>query len=410
MIVFFDKYTESVGKLQETMKALGRKNQIAVLTDDGFLPDGILSPYEFFAYRHGQEKPVKRDLFYNFIELPEFWEVRLMGWMGGIFDMGVEKARIYFREPLENRKVQRVEWHMEDGWTYKIDYYNQYGLKYISEFLDTEGNVESKVFYSGHNQEIIVEQPVNQIVSLLENGAIRKYFTSYVQFIHCYLNESGLEEECMLFVQEEKTFEILGLASKERKMWSRLLFADPGLWKQYVDMGGKNGSRFYAVPEIYPKNHAGNEALILTASDRVEKLEELVSALPDLTFHIAANTQVSDKLSRLGERDHVKVYPQISAQDLERLWNQCDYYLDINHYREIYDAVLTAHEKNLLLMGFENTVHHREFMADACVFAEQEYEKMVFCIKAVEKDAALMRKLLAAQQQKKRIIWEELLK
>lgn len=107
MIVFFDKYTEQVEKLRETMRCIGQDVRIAVLENDGFLPAGILSPYEFFTYRDRQETFVEKDLFYNFIELPEFWEVRLLGWMGGIFDMGCEKAKIYFREPVEKRNVQR---------------------------------------------------------------------------------------------------------------------------------------------------------------------------------------------------------------------------------------------------------------------------------------------------------------
>lgn len=410
MIIFCDRYIQEAEKLLETAESLGQKIKIAVLEDTGFLPDGILSPYAFFAYRHCREKPAKRDLFYNFIQLPPFWEVRLMGGMGGIFDMGQEKARIYFKEPSEDRNVQRVEWHMEDGWIYKIDYYNQYGMKYVSAYLDADKNTVSKVYYSDRNQEVIVEQPVNRMLSLLKNGAVQKYFISHAQFIRYYLKEAGLEEECVLFVSDGRTLEMKRSVLEGQMLWKNLLFADAELQNRYADMGGKNGSRFYAIPTCYPENHAGNEAMILTASDQVEKLEELIGALPELVFHIAANTQVSDKLKRLGELEHVKVYPQISPQDLERLWNCCDYYLDINHYREIYDGVSIAHERNLLILGFESTVHHRELTADACVFAAGDDEKMVRCIRDFRKDAAWARKLLAAQQQKKRIIWETLLK
>ena len=409
MLVFFDKYTENVKRLQETMQRTGRELKIAVLQDNGFLPSEITSPYEFFVYRNRQEALAEKDLFYNFIELPEFWEVRLNGWTGGIFDMGREKAKIYFKEPAEKRNVQRVEWHMENGWVYKIDYYNRYGLKYASEFLDTDRNVESKVFYSDKNQEIVVEQPVNHMISLLEKGTVRNMFDSYAGFVDQYLKEAGFADECILFVQDEKTFELLSLSSGAGNKWTYILFSDDDLLNKYIGMGGKNGGRFYAIPESYRENHARSKALILTASDRIEKLEYLIEELPDMMFHIAAHTQVSDKLHRMAERENVKIYPQISSQDLNMLWNTCDFYLDINHYREIYDAVNTAHMKNMLIMGFHSTVHHRGIMADECIYAEEESGKMAAAIRELKGTPDLVQEQLKTQQQRKLEIWNEFL-
>lgn len=407
MLIFFDRYTENVEKVRRTMEHMEQEVKMAVLQDNGFLPAGVSSPYEFFTYRNREEELTEKDLFYNFIDLPEFWEVRLNGWTGGVFDMGCEKAKIYFKEPAEARNVQRVEWHMENGWVYKIDYYNKYGLKYASEFLDTDRNVESKVFYSDKNQEMVVEQPVNHIISILERGMLRNLFDSYSSFIGQYLEEAGLGEECILVVQDENTFELLALDSEERSKWTNILFLDDELWNKYIGMGGKNGSRFYAIPEDYPENQVRGEGLILTASDRIEGLEYLIDELPDMMFHIAAHTQVSDKLHRLAELDNVKIYPQISVQDLNMLWSTCDFYLDINHYREIYDAVDAAHMRNMLIMGFDNTVHHRELMANEYIFAEGECGGMVQAIRELMKNPALAQDKLKQQQQKKEKIWME---
>ena len=407
MIFFFDKYTENVEKLQETMRCIGKDVKAAVLRDDGFLPVGIRSPYEFFTYRGRQREFIEKDLFYNFIELPEFWEVRLTGMTGSVFDMGCEKAKIYFREPAEKRNVQRVEWYMEGGWVYKIDYYNKYALKYASEFLDTDRNVESRVYYSEKNQEMIVEQPVNHMISLLERGMVSKLFDSCAGFLAYYLKEAGLGEECVLFIQEEKTFEILKLASDAKNMWTEVMFSDSGLLDKYVGLGGTNGSRFYGIPEYYPKNHARGEAMILTASDQIEQIEYLIGELPEMRFHIAAHTQVSDKLYKLEGSGNVKVYPQISRQDLDMLWDTCDFYLDINHYYEIYDAVNAAHTRNQIILGFGNTVHHRELLAEEAIFAGTEKEKMVRAIKELMEDPVRVRELLDRQQEKKQEIWQD---
>ncbi len=407
MVFFFDRYSENVDKLQRTMRCMGLEVKTVVWQDDGFLPAEVLSPYEFFIYRDRWKNLSEKELFYNFIEIPEFWEVRLNGLTGGIFDMGCEKAKIYFKNPTEKRNVQRVEWYVENGWVFKIDYYNRYGLKYASEFLNTDRNVESKVFYSDKNQEVVVEQPMNHIISLLDRGMVKNIFDSYREFIGYYLKEAGFTDELILFVQDEKTFELLSFASEERNTWIRILFSKNELWDKYISMGGKNGYRFYAIPEDYPENHAKNEALILTASDRIEKLEYLIDKLPDMMFHIAAHTQVSDKLRQLAELENVKVYPQISTQKLEMLWNNCDFYLDINHYREIYDAVDTAHMKNLLIMGFDNTVHHREIMVNDCIYSVEECEKMVLTIMKLKGNSDLVQELLKTQQQRKLEIWNK---
>ena len=57
MIILFDKYTDFTKKLQETMRQLERAVNIVVLEDNGFLPCGITSPYEYFTFRQNGEIP-----------------------------------------------------------------------------------------------------------------------------------------------------------------------------------------------------------------------------------------------------------------------------------------------------------------------------------------------------------------
>lgn len=210
-------------------------------------------------------------------------------------------------------------------------------------------------------------------------------------------------------MQEAKQCELLNLKCGEKSAWGSVLFADRELLERYVNAGGQNGYGFYAIPARYPENYANGNAMILTASDQIEKLEELVQELPEVTFHVAAHTQVSDKLHRLAERENVKVYPGISAEDLNGLWDRCDFYLDINHYREIDDAVNVASQKNLLILGFENTLHHRELTVKGCIFSVQDYQKMVRVINRLQKDGELMQKVLQTQQKKRKKVWQSFL-
>lgn len=402
MLVVFDKYTENTKKFQETMNCLEIDVKVAVLEDDGFLPCGTLSPYEYFVYEHAHDFFEKKELFYDFLEVPEFWEIRSLDMHGAVYDMGCKKAEIYFTDPIEKKNVQRVEWCMENGWVYKIDYYNKYALKYASEFLDMDGNVESKVFYSAGNQEVIVEQPQNDTVVLLEGGETRAFFTSYNEFIEYYMKEISLGESCALFMQDDDGFRFLNFKSGVENIWKYVLFSKNELLDKYVGMDGKNGYRFYNIPEEYPANNANGEALILTSVDLLEGIEYLIHELPEMIFHIGASTQVSDKLFKLGELENVKVYPQISMRNLDALWNQCDFYLDINHYWESYNAIDVAHQKNLLIMGFEHTLHHQELVTEDCIFSKGDTEGLALTLKKLINHMELVQEHLVKQQGKRR--------
>lgn len=88
------------------------------------------------------------------------------------------------------------------------------------------------------------------------------------------------------------------------------------------------------------------------------------------------------------------------------MWNRCSYYLDINYFREIHNAVDSAHQKNLLIMGFENTLHRRELTTEECVFPRQNHEKFILAIKNLIDDPTLVKELLIKQQNKKQTKWD----
>lgn len=99
-----DKLTEDVRQFSRAwMRAFGNQGPgpakgaggISVLEDNGFLPEGITSPYEYFLARENGCSPEERDLFFNFIQVPEYWEIRTGNRGGGIYDMGRKKADIY---------------------------------------------------------------------------------------------------------------------------------------------------------------------------------------------------------------------------------------------------------------------------------------------------------------------------
>lgn len=406
MVIVCGRYTEDTEQLLETTKNIGLDTEILIWNYDGFLPEGVRSPWEYVVSAQCRTKREEKKLFYAFLRIPDCWEVRAEGINGAVFDMGCKKATIYFQEPVEERNVQRVEWCMEDGRVYRTDFYNQFAQRYASEFHGMDNMTESRVFYSDRNEEIIVEWSQNEVVQILENGKQKVCFHSYGQFLEYFIRESGLGPKRALFIQKEEDFELLKLS--EDREWEFILFSDQTLLDRYIGMGGKNGYEFCAVPETYSPHVIRREALILTASDQLEGIDYLIDHLEDIQFHIAANTQVSDKIRNLAERKNVKIYPQVHPNVLERLWETCDLYLDINYYREIQHAVRRALWHHLLLMGFEETVHNRKLFAEELIFSRAEPEKMIQRIKWLICDSEASQIILEKQRKKAYGMWENI--
>lgn len=97
--------------------------------------------------------------------------------------------------------------------------------------------------------------------------------------------------------------------------------------------------------------------LTLTNSQDLEGIEELVTALPDVVFHIAAWTDMGDKLKRLAIYDNVRLHSQIVPPVLDKLKKSTNLYLDINHGSadENFLKSLKGQEKTLL--AFQSTHH-----------------------------------------------------
>ena len=125
------------------------------------------------------------------------------------------------------------------------------------------------------------------------------------------------------------------------------------------------------------ENGHSNNVLICTNSDRIEKLNELVVGMPNMKFHVCALTEMSQKLISFEKYDNVRLYPGCKASEILDLFNTCDYYLDINYENEIVDATKEAFLHNLLILGFNQTIHNRKYVLPNLVFDANAYQEMI---------------------------------
>ena len=172
-------------------------------------------------------------------------------------------------------------------------------------------------------------------------------------------------------------------------------------WQQHGTHLSSDNVDFHYLGVIYPKrrqNLGRPRALIVTNSDQIEQLQEIVAALPKVHFDIAALTAMSEKLLAVGEQANVTVYPNISLSYLESLFAMDDILLDINYGDEVLDTVRRAFEQDMLILGFDSTIHQDQYVALQDVFSKGAGQSLVHRIQQALADRSVMDKLVQEQR------------
>ena len=113
-----------------------------------------------------------------------------------------------------------------------------------------------------------------------------------------------------------------------------------------------------AVFEIgIKKNPAlrGLQLLTVTNSQDLEQIEYLVEHLPECDFSIAARTVMGPRLTNLAEKENVYLYPASDSEQIEKILDKADLYLDINYGGEVDGIFNGLLEKNIPCFAFYKT-------------------------------------------------------
>ena len=144
-----------------------------------------------------------------------------------------------------------------------------------------------------------------------------------------------------------------------RKPWTTLIanrYRD--LWWEFHDLEWSQILQHHIGEfELLPHLDREFSCLTLTNSQDLEGIEELVTALPDVVFHIAAWTDMGEKLKRLAVYDNVRLHPQIVPPVLDKLKKLTNLYLDINHGSADENFLKSLKEQEKTLLAFQLTQH-----------------------------------------------------
>ena len=433
MILLTDRMGRDMDNLIHSFEEVGEKLPVVSVTYDGYLPEGVVSPYSAILY-DGLEMP-RKPLFFDQVPVPEFWEIRGSGRSGEIMDRHRKRAKIFYAEPKQKRLVKIVDWIDEEGKVRLSDHYDVYGTRFAQTVLDEKEKPLIKTYFTPDGREKIVENMDNGSVMVrFDDGAAQPYriFKNRTDLTVNFLLESGLPLDSIgmnslgipFLVSSE--LEKRGIGGKDILFWQEKMKGGriPANM-QMIFKGETKRLRKVAVQEmdslellredpqipetcyepfgfLYPfrkENGGASKILICTNSDQVEHLEDLVKGLPNFTFFVAAVTEMSQKLLDLAKYPNLKLFPNVREEKANVLFMEADYYLDINRGAEIINALEKAFLHDHIIIGFEETLHSTRYVAPENVCTTEEFRILINTLNLAEKEADYRRELLDLQHE-----------
>lgn len=427
LAVLLDSFSTDGKSLYESFRLAGNNCPVAVIDDDGFLPDDVISVYGYFLGDFSKsDKCPGRPRYFNQIDVPDYWEISSTNSKGSIHNLNKEVGRIFYTEPTNKRHVKIVDWLNDEGVVRISEHYNKYGALYAKTTFNKKGQKVNKSYFDVNGAEIIVENFVTGDI-ILNDGKLTRVFEDKTAFVTYFARQAGFEERGICFNSLSIPFFVSeSLNPNDKKdvlYWQEPVRPDvPGNMKIILDGNGVRAGKVVVqkrksydklielgVPKnivkhfgyIYPfekENTKGHDALIFTNSDNIEQLDKVVTSLPGLHFHIAAITEMSSKLLDYEKYENVSLYPGVKTSVAEELLKKCDWYFDINHEGEILSAVRRAFLNNQLIFAFKETLHNSDFVAEENIFAQAESDRFIAAVKSALKDDFVLETRLSVQR------------
>ncbi|KRL92295.1 accessory Sec system glycosylation chaperone GtfB [Limosilactobacillus equigenerosi] len=424
MLNLFDSYTLESKDLHSSLILSGIDNPTMIINDDGWLPDNVTSPIQYFL-KKGGVKLVGKPLYFNQIKIPSFWEIKGDGLKAEIVDKDQVKGKISYYRQDNKRLVKSVSWYDKNGVTKVIDDYNQWGWINSRTTYNDDGskNLTSYMYDNGivfltenYKTKTLIYQNPNGNIQMFENWpALVSYILIDGNFdvkkvLFNNLNISFFTslqlghhvEEKYLVWQElindkipgNMDFIINGHAGK-----TKIGFTN---YESYIQAKSQIEPKYeikylgYVYPFTRRKNYKKN-ILVVTNSDQLIDISSLVKLLPEFNFKIAAGTEMSSVLNKIGNNLNVELYPSVSQEQLDKLYEESNLFLDINRGSEVFNAVRKAFDKQLLIIANKDTIHNRKYVSDDMIVMTGQLEKLVNMIRIIFKNDDSMNDALENQ-------------
>lgn len=427
IVLLLDNYGDDSKKLHNSFKLAGKNYPVFVIEDDGFLPEDVTSVFSYFLGDFKEAKSVPgRPLYFNQIKVPEYWEISASNSGGSVHDLNKERAKIFYSEPRHKRLVKVVDWYDDRGTVRFSDHYNRYGALYARTIFNAKGQRVNKSFFSADGKEVAMENYVTGDI-ILNDGDLVKIFHTKKEYIAYVLEKAGYTEHRIFFNTLSTSFFVSQFLGNNGKgdvlFWQEPIHNEiPGNMRVILNGTATRAAKVMVQRRdsyekmlalgapadiisplgfVYPfkkENQGKKEVLICTNSDNIAEINKIVESLPEVHFVIAALTEMSSKLMNMDQYKNVSLYPGVKMKVLEELFEQADFYLDINHESEIVSAVEKAFLHNHLIFAFKETLHNARYVPQEHIFVKDKANELVTDLKSVMDNTALLKERLELQR------------
>ncbi|HEU3339852.1 SP_1767 family glycosyltransferase [Streptococcus pneumoniae] len=215
----------------------------------------------------------------------------------------------------------------------------------ISQTMDTLKIVAEGQFENFNGDQTIFNQVVkdgwlelNRRFNLQVGHDVVAFYSKWPNFF----DESSYRPVVLHFVSYRKPWTTL-TANRYRDLWWEFHDLE---WSQILQ-------HYMGEFELISPLDKEFSCLTLTNSQDLEGIEELVTALPEVVFHIAAWTVMGPMLQELAKKyKNVKLYPEVKSDQFEELKSQMDVYLDINLHNSTSEVVKEISSLNKPMLAF----------------------------------------------------------
>lgn len=417
MITLFEHFNTPARKLYSSLKIANMNLSTFVIEDDGFLPDEIITPYKLFS----KYAPKKTDkpLYFNRVKIPKYWEIEGSNEQATINDNGKIRANIKYKKNYLSRIVQQVEWLNENGIIRSIDHYTKHGILFARTVNSEQGNPIFKTFFNQQNEIIIYENYITKSIMLyLDNREYifndKNEFTAFslerVDFDTTDVVFNSLATPLLalinrkqsikgyLFWQERIHQELPGnmqyILESDALESIKVIVPDEEEYNKIIALAANNvKSKIKRAGYLYRyhrKNTFSKNVLTVTNSDQLPHIEKIIQSSPSYTFNIIAITEMSSKLMDLGKYKNVRLFPSVDLKVARKIYENTDIYLDINQGNEILNAVRSAFDYDLLIMGYKETAHNPTFTGNELLISQSNPEELIRLLNLTKRDKEIL--------------------
>ena len=369
MFIIASEQTRELDRLRKLLDKLGQPYRVFITNLETDLDQETESLATFFTQTDPASK-IGEPLFFNDLSVPELWECWTLGITTYLFDGEERRANIVLREDLLSRTVDRVEWFGQKEEIASIDFYNRYGWRSQQSLLN-EGAQPYLEIYLNRQQEEVLLHFVLQGTFLHQTSKGRDQFYANKEELQRAVLKQVLPEKEAILLMNQSLLAFVKELPKERLALCTSTGADlEGIKERVEQILVLEAAHLHEKKEGYTslsgfvdvdQEKFQPEALVMTASQEVEGLADLVHDFPQVTFHIAALTAMGPKLTDLDPCPNVRLYPGISMENYEELLATCSLYLDCNQGEEVMNSSIRALENGLVLFGLKSTVHQEAY-------------------------------------------------